>query len=101
MTIIIITAISLIIWGLWRGFNRWLIRWWGYRLWYRLVYLNLPSWKFSRRVKFFVSGRKCRVCGARHLLDVHHRSYHFLYWEWLFPWTLEVLCRKHHVEAHR
>lgn len=101
MTAYIATCLllSLLIWRTWRAYTAWIIKRKGYRWWYRNKYLLMPSWRFSRKVKFFWSGYKCKRCKSRTRLDVHHKTYQHLWWEWLFPWELEVLCRQHHVEA--
>lgn len=74
----------------------------GRRWWYRTIYLRTPHWRFTRQVKFFLSGKKCQRCDCRYayMLDVHHKTYQHIWWEWLFPQDLEVLCRQHHVMEH-
>lgn len=72
----------------------------GYRWYYRHIYLWTPHWRFTRQVKFLFSGKRCRICGATHSLDVHHREYTHKWWEWLYLGDLEVLCRQHHIAEH-
>lgn len=72
----------------------------GRRAFYRKVYLFTPSWRFSRKVIFFWKGRKCSRCGSTRFLDVHHTTYAHLWWEWLFFWEMDVLCRSCHISEH-
>lgn len=83
----------------------WIIAMIGYQNWYRYHYLVSPSWRFARWLKLSLSGRRCKSCGSMNSLDVHHETYRILgysvlYWEWLMPWILEVLCREHHKDEH-
>lgn len=73
----------------------------GARWFYCAVYLRTPSWRFSRCVAFFWKGRQCAKCGSRRFLDVHHKTYAHRWWEWLFVWDLEVLCRTCHTLEHK
>src|SRR5688572_4740330 len=75
-------------------------KWVGYSWWHRNVYLHSPHWKLVRRIKLRLSGHKCSVCGTTHRLDVHHKNYKHLWWEWLFLDDLQVLCRTHHRQEH-
>ncbi len=98
----LIIIISLIVFVLLRLVHTALQKIMGYRWWYRTIYLRTPHWRLMRRLKFLLYGRKCRVCGIRKLLDVHHREYtHSPWWEWLDLSELEVLCRVHHIMEHR
>jgi hypothetical protein len=72
----------------------------GRRWWYRNVYLWTPHWRLTRRWLLLLYGHKCHVCGALHYLDVDHKTYAHMWWEWLFFWDMQVLCRQHHVQKH-
>jgi ABC-type proline/glycine betaine transport systems, periplasmic components len=77
----------------------------GYKWWYQSIYLWTPHWRFTRWVKFLISGRKCSVpgCTMTHYVDVHHKgrkAYDNIWWEWLHPNDLDVLCRHHHILEH-
>jgi len=98
--IVFTVVLSFIIWLGWRDVNRSIRKLIGREAWYRNYYLAMPSWRFARRVKFFLNGRRCQVCGSPYSLDVHHKSYRFLWLEWLFPFTLEILCRPCHNRRH-
>lgn len=97
---LVVIFLSFVFFLLWRLVNRLIVRIFGWRWFYRNVYLRMPSWRLARRVKFLVSGRRCARCGTRRNLDVHHRSYRHLWREWLYPQELQVLCRRHHVRLH-
>lgn len=94
-------AVTTLLHRAWRRVNQYIIDRKGYKWFYRNVYTWMPNWRFARWVKFFWNGRKCNVCGARWRLDVHHKSYEHKWLEWLFPWELEVLCRKHHQQMNQ
>lgn len=102
MSIILFSAVtSFVIWLAWRKRTRWIINTIGRKNWYRNYYTLLPSWRIARQVKFFWSGRRCAKCGARFMLDIHHKDYDILgasilWWEWMLPFMLQVLCRSCH-----
>lgn len=107
MTSILIfsAVISFFIWQGWRVREAKIKRLLGNSQWYRARYCFMPSWKFSRQVKFFWSGKRCKKCGTRQRIDVHHLHYQILnrpilFWEFLFPWELRVLCRDCHSREH-
>lgn len=79
---------------------KWIIKRKGYKWFYWNIRLRLPSWKFARWLKFLVHGRYCSKCGTTKYLDVHHLNHDHPYWEWLFLWDLDILCRSHHNEEH-
>ena len=106
-TIIIIFVASWSVFLLLAAFHHTMQAVMGYQWWYRRIYLYTPHWRFTRRVKFFFSGHVCEVCRRRHYthparmnLDIHHKTYRHLWWEWLHLKDLEVLCRFHHTEEH-
>src|SRR3990167_10418989 len=39
------------------------------------AYLNSPEWRDKRQKTLRIQGFKCRACGARNRLQVHHSSY--------------------------
>jgi len=41
---------------------------------YRL-YLSSPLWRIRRRIWIIRAGGRCRRCGSRRQLTVHHRTY--------------------------
>lgn len=98
--------ISFVIWQGWRAYTKRVIAVIGFQSWYRYQYMFMPSWWLAKKIKFFLSGRRCHNCGTRFRIDVHHRYYRILgnvsvlYFEWLMPWILQVLCRSCHDEEH-
>jgi len=104
-TFLYCVIVSCLIWSYWKKREDNIKRLLGKSMWYRTRYAFMPSWKFARQVKFFWSGKKCKRCGTRQRIDVHHTTYllfgkPILYWEWLTPWSLRVLCRSCHDAEH-
>jgi hypothetical protein len=104
-----ILALSGLIFWLLSVFHRAVQKIKGYKWWYRNVYLWTPHWRFTRKVRLLLSGYQCQKCSKIrlteqekhfHSLDVHHRTYRHIWWEWLFFWDLMVLCRYHHSQEH-
>ena len=66
-------------------------------------YLAHPEWASKKEKLFRILGRKCSRsgCGISTSLQIHHKTYMLgkLPWEYS-PENFEVLCRKHHCEAH-
>jgi len=67
-----------------------------------LFYLT-PAWRRIRQQVLAVDGGRCVVCGAKEMLQVHHKIERKP-WIWTafseHPMNLITLCRKHHGEAH-
>jgi len=61
-------------------------------------YLKTDHWQFRRFRALNEAGRRCQVCNATGLLDVHHRTYERRGME--EPSDLTVLCRKCHRTFH-
>lgn len=61
------------------------------------AYINSYIWKAKSRIvkEHF---KVCAVCGSKHSLNVHHKTYKRLGNEKLRD--LVVLCRKHHKKVH-
>jgi len=38
-------------------------------------YLKSWRWRLLRRIRLWIDGHRCRMCGASEALQVHHRSY--------------------------
>lgn len=102
MTLYLILLITTAVFILLQFVHRTLQKVMGYKSWYRNIYLRTWHWRFTRKVKFFFSGRKCKACGRSRgvMIDVHHRDYSHKWWEWLYLNDLEVLCRYHHTKEH-
>ena len=62
------------------------------------VYLRSPLWRLRRRIWILRAGGRCRRCGSRRRLTIHHRTYRRLGYERRADVT--VLCwnchRRHH-----
>jgi hypothetical protein len=64
-------------------------------------FLDTPYWKAIARYVKYRSGYKCRLCGSKENLNVHHRSYEF-HGQELQKWDTELICickrchEKHH-----
>jgi len=66
--------------------------------WERL-YHKTRHWKRHRRIKLFLGRNRCQVCGAKQKpLHIHHKHYRTVWFEFL--WDTQVLCKKHHEQAH-
>lgn len=59
-----------------------------------------PYWKAVRSLALIRDKRKCKRCGARRLLHVHHISYKHLGKEHLYMKDLITLCKKCHDKEH-
>ena len=69
--------------------------------------LRLPQWQRKRQLIIARDGGRCRHCGGRATLQVHHRQYHRLKTTGAFvaPWTypahlLLTLCATCHQKGH-
>lgn len=63
-----------------------------------LEYLDSPEWWRLRKLAVQRADHKCERCGAKELLNVHHRTYQRLGAEYLND--LEVLCETCHRMEH-
>ncbi len=80
----------------------WLSQFWTPRReWYRSKYLWSNHWRRFRAVYGWLVGWRCHRCGtvSRHN-DVHHKRYDVLWFEWLHPLSVEMLCRRCHDREH-
>jgi 5-methylcytosine-specific restriction endonuclease McrA len=68
------------------------------KCWYRHLYLESNHWKRKARRIRRLAGYKCQKCGKARPLDVHHKTYKRLFWEW--DRDLEALCRTCHRKEH-
>jgi len=68
-----------------------------------VFYLRSPLWRLRRRVWIVRAGGRCALCGSRHRLTIHHRTYTRLGHERRRDVT--VLCwdchHQHHAEHRR
>jgi len=39
------------------------------------TYLRSPRWRLLRWLRKWMDGNRCRMCGTRSRLEVHHRDY--------------------------
>ena len=62
------------------------------------TYINSPGWK-RKSLRLRRKYGKCKKCGAKRNLCVHHRSYRNLGREW--PWELVVWCKPCHKSFHQ
>lgn len=67
-------------------------------LWYKQGYLYSSNWRAKRRRILQRAGHRCEKCGVGGRLDIHHRTYERLRYEW--PEDLQALCRPCHKRAH-
>jgi 5-methylcytosine-specific restriction endonuclease McrA len=64
-------------------------------------YLNSPRWRALRSLRKRLDGGRCRICGTRKHLEVHHITYANRggsFWRELLDLT--TLCSAHHRMAH-
>jgi len=68
-----------------------------------VVYLHSPLWRLRRRIWIVRAGGRCRQCGSRRRLTIHHRTYKRLGHERRADVTM--LCwnchRRHHNPPRR
>lgn len=85
-------------------FWTWLLRWFYDRqTWYRTYYLQCLYWKRFIKWRRKLADYECEKCGSTDRpLDVHHPrwAYNFLFFEWVWPYMTQVLCRTCHDEVH-
>lgn len=65
---------------------------------YNILYLRSKHWKDTRKRAIELGGGKCRLCGSKNKLQVHHNCYNRLWRE--EDTDLVVLCRKCHAKYH-
>lgn len=63
------------------------------------AYLKSNQWKEKRRTALEFYGNSCGLCGSKHDLQVHHRSYKNIYKETMAD--LMILCETCHYRYHR
>jgi len=64
-------------------------------------YLTTSRWRILRFIRIRLDGGRCRVCGTRTRLEVHHRDYAYRgrsWWRELMDLT--TLCRACHGDYH-
>lgn len=64
------------------------------------VFLNSDYWKTVRVMVLKRDNRKCVICGATKLLQVHHDTYKNHFKEHLNLGDLMTLCKSCHTEHH-
>lgn len=62
-------------------------------------YLQSSQWKAKRDVAMEMYGRACGLCGSRHDLQVHHRTYKNIFKELMED--LMILCESCHYAHHK
>lgn len=60
-------------------------------------YLKSAHWNITRAWKLFYQP-SCELCGSRHLLEVHHKTYKNIHHEEMED--LQVLCHSCHESEH-
>jgi len=65
------------------------------------AYLRSPRWWILRRVRLWIDGHRCRMCGGRTALQVHHRDYANKGKSWLGElFDLTTVCDSCHSDYH-
>lgn len=62
-------------------------------------YLKSSQWREKREVALEMYGRVCGLCGCKHNLQVHHRTYKNIYKELMED--LMILCESCHRTHHK
>lgn len=63
-------------------------------------YLKSEHWQGVRELKLQSVNYKCQICNSHKELNVHHRSYDYLFNEHEHPEELTVLCKECHELYH-
>lgn len=63
------------------------------------AYLKSNQWREKREVALEMYGRVCGLCGSKHDLQVHHRTYKNIYKELMED--LMILCESCHSHHHK
>lgn len=64
-------------------------------------YLRSWRWRMLRRLRLAIDGRRCRMCGSRAALQVHHRDYTNRGKSWLGElFDLTTVCDSCHDDFH-
>lgn len=63
-------------------------------------YLASPHWQYVKRLVLARDGYRCRQCGMKRGLNVHHRTYAHMGHEQEHLNDLVTLCRRHHNAQH-
>jgi hypothetical protein len=64
-------------------------------------YLKSWRWWILRRLRLWMDGRRCRMCGAAERLQVHHRDYLHRGRSWLGElFDLTTCCASCHSDYH-
>jgi 5-methylcytosine-specific restriction endonuclease McrA len=71
---------------------------WACRLMPYDEYLKTSHWQLKKMEAERAAGEECALCGSAKNLNVHHKRYDKLSWEWLSDLT--VLCRTCHAKHH-
>lgn len=61
-------------------------------------YLKSPHWRRFRAMVYSLPGTRCRLCGTRKGLNLHHLNYRCLWKEEVHD--VVVLCKPCHFKAH-
>lgn len=62
-------------------------------------YLKSPQWREKRKFALEFYGYNCGLCGSKHNLEVHHRSYKNIFKEAMED--LMLLCESCHRDFHK
>lgn len=64
-------------------------------------YLRSPRWWLLRRLRLWLDGNRCRLCGSQRGLQAHHRSYEYKGKSFLRELgDLTTLCPRCHGDFH-
>lgn len=61
-------------------------------------YLKTDHWREVKRRYYSRNSKECRICGAKHNVHLHHKTYKRLGRE--YDMDLVPLCKRHHNELH-
>lgn len=101
MTGVLVILISFMVFEIYRSGVQAFKDYVGWSVFHRRYYLNTWHWKLVKKLKRKFSKYRCEVCGQSWGLDLHHKTYDHIWWEFFFLNDLAWLCRKHHLMADK
>lgn len=65
-----------------------------------IEYLNSDKWYRIRLMILDRDNHKCTMCSSTKNLEIHHKTYKYVYQEEKHLYSLTTLCRYHHYFVH-